>query len=1166
MDEEQMWKGFFNKLHELKMNPPTEHEQQLQDGDDGFFEKFGMLLRQKSQLEEPVLKTSLAPFKDEEEDENVGVEPNENDDDDDVQHEELESSTDSGLGATPIKDVDAFAVENVDESTSPEDIKDAFLNKGIGMNVEDLYEEILFEIYNNIGCETNNMSTKSLIEFTQEAFKIPNTTHLEISKVAMEKEPPNVRLNVEIIKAENLMSKDSNGLSDPFVTLYLESNNSHRYNSSVKTATLNPIWEEHFSLPIAESPREEVLVIEVWDFDAAETVKEKVNKILDVKGVKGLSKLMKEIAVTASSGKHDNELIGRAAITLKSIPVSGLTVWYNLEKGSKTRSRGSILLNLALSAEKNKNVAVQEHKHLLQLLLMHELDTSQVANYWWSGKFSANAEAIRSQHAVQSGLSAFDCALSQWHAYSTIHETHKLNFALFNSILDVLVPVIKCLQNDSEDIKTFWEGAKRLLPSCFSVLRKLRSKNTSDKNIIRALNEVLDIVGKIKSFDVPESVDLFPISVYGWINRNEADVEYDIDTVIGDAIKTGTEEWLEHIIDGSRHTKENETDEDKLQYLIKIIQMVRSDLQRAMEYFDKLFYHKIQLNYSAVLFMYYDTKLTEICKSIIKDVCNNIKRLDVPDDQFEYLPNIENANMGTTLFEAYLVLKRYVQLGKSLCPNDTQQMEEFYHWFERGVTHWLDISIIKALNRIQKAIDLDQLKAVDETVKYSSSAVDTLAIFYQIKIFWQQLDWPEVEGSYTFVAKIVNDICRCCVFYAQRMSRRVENISNIGDKNEMFTLSEEWCLAINNMDYIRQSLPSFIKELGTDDVIRKLGEYRTNLEAERCASTIKAVIDNALDTERNQIVELIDNVTRKMAPPIKRFLAEGAEVIHKDSNSMDRLMMYLEGSLTTLYDTLNEVNFNRILDGIWTQLSIIMYDLIQSNLDKRRPPAFFQNLRQTLQTMISCFKMGNVITSDVQTLTAIETTLDLHALETSDLIHQYYIERFGYQKEQSDSSYGQLTITAQLTETGLMLNILNARNLLPMDTNGSVDSFVKATFMPTSRFNAVTAIKTSVQSKTCFPLFDENFNINLTPDQKSAQDSLILFSIKDKDLFGMSSQYLAECYITFADLMAFEGEQILLNLSRPEYTDSVTLRALEYRQGDKQAKDFLKKLKNKSYS
>lgn len=43
-----------------------------------------------------------------------------------------------------------------------------------------------------------------------------------------------------------------------------------------------------------------------------------------------------------------------------------------------------------------------------------------------------------------------------------------------------------------------------------------------------------------------------------------------------------------------------------------------------------------------------------------------------------------------------------------------------------------------------------------DDVKYSSSAVDSLAIFYQIKIFWEQLEWPDVEGSYTFVAKIVD--------------------------------------------------------------------------------------------------------------------------------------------------------------------------------------------------------------------------------------------------------------------------------------------------------------------------------------------------------------------------------------------------------------------------
>lgn len=121
--------------------------------------------------------------------------------------------------------------------------------------------------------------------------------------------------------------------------------------------------------------------------------------------------------------------------------------------------------------------------------------------------------------------------------------------------------------------------------------------------------------------------------------------------------------------------------------------------------------------------------------------------------------------------------------------------------------------------------------------------------------------------------------------------------------------------------------------MGTDNVLRHLAEYRSELEAKRCEITLKNVIDNTIDTEENQILELIKIVAGKMSPPIRRFLAEGAEVLHEDSNSMERLMMYLESSLSTLYETLNEVNFARVLDAIWEELSIIMYDLIQSNLD-----------------------------------------------------------------------------------------------------------------------------------------------------------------------------------------------------------------------------------------
>ena len=56
---------------------------------------------------------------------------------------------------------------------------------------------------------------------------------------------------------------------------------------------------------------------ECRDFDAAETVPEKINKVKSLKGVRGLVKLAKEIAITATHGNHDNEYIGETRIPLK---------------------------------------------------------------------------------------------------------------------------------------------------------------------------------------------------------------------------------------------------------------------------------------------------------------------------------------------------------------------------------------------------------------------------------------------------------------------------------------------------------------------------------------------------------------------------------------------------------------------------------------------------------------------------------------------------------------------------------------------------------------------------------------------------------------------------------------------------------------------------------
>lgn len=70
-----------------------------------------------------------------------------------------------------------------------------------------------------------------------------------------------------------------------------------------------------------------------------------------------------------------------------------------------------------------------------------------------------------------------------------------------------------------------------------------------------------------------------------------------------------------------------------------------------------------------------------------------------------------------------------------------------------------------------------------------------------------------------------------------------------------------------------------------------------------------------------------------MKPSVTRFLIEGAELLHQDCSSMDRVMRYLEANLDTLYKNLNKENFSRVLDIVWEQLAEILYDLIQSNLE-----------------------------------------------------------------------------------------------------------------------------------------------------------------------------------------------------------------------------------------
>lgn len=57
----------------------------------------------------------------------------------------------------------------------------------------------------------------------------------------------------------------------------------------------------------------------------------------------------------------------------------------------------------------------------------------------------------------------------------------------------------------------------------------------------------------------------------------------------------------------------------------------------------------------------------------------------------------------------------------------------------------------------------------------------------------------------------------------------------------------------------------------------------------------------------------------------------------------------------------------------------------------------------------------------------------------------------------------------------LQIEVMSARNLIAMDSNGSCDPFVRIHFLPEEKFAGVAKPKTNSQTKTLFPLFDEKF-------------------------------------------------------------------------------------------
>ena len=67
----------------------------------------------------------------------------------------------------------------------------------------------------------------------------------------------------------------------------------------------------------------------------------------------------------------------------------------------------------------------------------------------------------------------------------------------------------------------------------------------------------------------------------------------------------------------------------------------------------------------------------------------------------------------------------------------------------------------------------------------------------------------------------------------------------------------------------------------------------------------------------------------------------------------------------------------------------------------------------------------------------VEQRLQYHKTDTEHLINMYYIGRLAEQMSTESTPYGVLTVRAYFHHDSLCVEVLNARDVIPLDPNGN---------------------------------------------------------------------------------------------------------------------------------
>ncbi|XP_054831223.1 protein unc-13 homolog D isoform X2 [Eublepharis macularius] len=1026
-----------------------------------------------------------------------------------------------------------------------------------------LYEDVLYTILHRMGKpEPNQVSDPDeLYAYVQKVFNMDPEEHRIILQRTKELESPIFCLKATVKEAKEILGKDVSGFSDPYCLLGIENkkqdssvndgtrqdgkkrskavvknlipeDQTHR--TQIIPQTLNPVWNETFILEFKDIENAR-FQLDMWDFDEVESVRHRLGELSDLHGLKRFLKDARK-----DKGQHD--FLGNVVLWLKDLHCRN-DRWYNLEPRTETYpNRGQCHLQFFLLHKRRATTASKTqpsytvHRHLFKQIISYEILQHQAGSTSWDGELNKHACTILYLHATQKDLPVFHQIMAKWLAYSKLYLTVEFNS---NCLLPLITGIeYQWMQGrlNPEQKAELADSFQSLLVYGTSLLQRYRivfpisAPNSAQR--LQSLLRLLVQICKMKAF------------------RELCTLTPDLQQMVTEALKLGTTEWFQ--MKKQQLKPMVKTMEECGKALVSLVKEVNADLQQCHKVWNKYFSNTMRLDLFSIAYL----ELQELVSCYVKE------KLSKMDSGMSHLT-------AESLFELYLNLQELHQMKDFLCHSEGPlELMNFHQWFKEAIPKWLQKAYTIGLERTQRAVRVDQLKPLGELNKHSTSTVDLSTCYAQMVKTWQQLAWPDPEEAFMIMVKFVEDICRIALMYCRLIKARAEELSSLNQLEEG-EAANRLCVVVNNIEQLRMIVLKLPSQLDWARLEQQIGDV---VAPEQIQNTLHHQLQSTVACLNNEIRGVVQTLATKLEAGISRHIQE----LSTCSDSKDPedcitpLMKFLECEFEYLHGNLVQENFNSLLELLWNHTLEVLAGAAKLRDGHLK---YFKKLQFVLQSLeLSFHAEGCGLQKDTlhtAAFTALEKELELCSSPSRKLIQKYFNARIQQQVEMNSEKYGAVTIKASYrhSEQKLRVEVLNAVNLLPLDSNGSSDPFVQLTLEPRHEFPEVATRTTQCIKNNLHPLFDEVFDF-LIPAEKCQQDgACLLLTVFDYDTLG-TNDLEGEAFLPLCSVLGLNEDeeptnpsrvpQTRLSLMYPGTTGNEILKLLETRKGDREAQAFVK--------